>query len=205
MIHDGDNARLAEGQLLTPDALRGFVGSLGQSVPAEILPERVLVRTADLLAWWMPASVRVMFFSDRGGDHALAGMNGKHYPHPPLIFKVSGSHLWVRALAENKRPNGGTIMHMAPYWNCAESGDVCTGSMRIPRTKSVSVIEDWEAAFFRSEFTHANGTRTRHRKGLIALWKSLQGKKNFPARQLLPVKQTLSDFVNPNDQHTNRD
>jgi PRTRC genetic system protein B len=153
----------------------------------------------------MPASIRVVFFSDHGGDTTLAAMNGKQYPHPPLIFKVSGSHLSVRALAENKRPNTKTVMQMAPYWNCAENGVVCTGSMRIPREKSVSAIEGWETAFFRSEFTHANGTRTRHPKGLVALWKSLQGKETFPARYLLPVKQTLSDFVNPNDRQTNRE
>jgi PRTRC genetic system protein B len=202
VVHDGDSARLAEGQLVTPDALRDIMGNLGQSVPVEILPERVLVRTADTLAWWMPASIRVMFFSDRGGDTALAAMNGKQYPHPPLIFKVSGSHLAVRALTGNKRPNAKTVMHMAPYWNCGQDGVVCTGSMRIPHEKSVSAIECWETAFFQSEFTHANGTRTKHPKGLVALWKSLRGKQTFPARYLLPVEQTLSDFVNPNDRQT---
>jgi PRTRC genetic system protein B len=199
VVHDGDNARLAEGHLVTPDALREMVGNLGQSVPLEILPDRILVRTADTLVWWMPASIRVMFFSDRGGDTTLAEMNGKQYPHPPLIFKASGSHLSVRALAENKRPDGKTVMYMAPYWNCAEDGVVCTGSMRIPREKSVVAIEGWETAFFESEFTHANGTRTKHPKGLVGLWKSLRDKQTFPARHLLAVKQTLSEFVNPHD------
>lgn len=202
VVHDGDNARLAEGQLVTADALLDIMRNLGQSVPVEILPERVLVRTADTLVWWMPASIRVMFFSDRGGDTTLAAMNGKPYPHPPLIFKASGSHLSVRALTEDKRPRAKTAMHMAPYWNCGQDGVVCTGSMRIPRENSVSGMEGWETAFFQSEFTHANGTRTKHPKGLVALWKSLQGKQTFPPRYLLPVKQTLSEFVNPNDRQT---
>jgi PRTRC genetic system protein B len=205
VVHDGDSARLAEGQLLTPDALRHIMGALGQAVPIEILPERVLVRTADTLVWWMPASIRVMFFSDRGGDTTLSAMNGKQYPHPALVFKVSGSHLSVRALTENKRPHAKTVMHMAPYWNCGESGVVCTGSMKIPREKSVLAIDGWETAFFRSEFTHANGTRTKHPKGLVALWKSLQDKDTFPARYLQPVEQTLSDFVSPNDRQTDVD
>jgi PRTRC genetic system protein B len=202
VVYDGDSARLAQGQLVTPDALRDVMGALGQSVPIEILPERVLVRTADTLVWWMPASTRVMFFSDRGGDSTLTAMNGVQYPHPPLVFKSSGAHLSVRALTKNQRPDGKTTMHMAPYWNCDQPGRVCTGSMKIPREKSVSAIEEWETAFFQSEFTHANGTRSRHPKGLVALWKSLQGKHTFPSRYLLPVRQTLSDFVTPNDGKT---
>src|SRR5712692_2887597 len=54
VVHDGDNVRLAAGQLVTSDALLGIMGNLGQAVPVEILPERVLVRTADTLVWWMP-------------------------------------------------------------------------------------------------------------------------------------------------------
>lgn len=190
---------MLEGQLLTQDALLNLMRNLGQSVAAEILPERVLVRTADTIVWWMPAAIQTMFFSDRGGDVTLATMNGKQYPHPPLVFKASGSSLSVKALIENKRPCPKTIMHAAPYWNCDENGVVCVGSMKIPSEKSVSAIEGWETAFFRSEFSHANGARTKHPGGVVALWKSLQGKPRFPARYLLPVKQTLSDFVNPND------
>src|SRR4030095_16228286 len=75
VIHDGDDARLGEGQLVTQDALRDIMRSLGGSVPVEILPERILVRTAETLVWWMPATKRVMFFSDRGGDAALRSLN----------------------------------------------------------------------------------------------------------------------------------
>jgi len=117
IVRDGDNARLAEGQLVTPDALREMMSNLGQSVPTEILPERVLVRTADTLVWWMPASIRVMFFSDGGGDTTLAEMNGKQYPHPPLIFKASGSLVGksTRRKQAPARKNGhvyGTVLEL---------------------------------------------------------------------------------------------
>ena len=107
VIHDGDAARLAEGQLMTPQMLIDLMAGLGRSVPAEILPVRVLVRTAEMIVWWSPACKRTMFFSDRGDDRVLKNMNGKLYPHPPLLFKACGSHLWVRALAKDERPNGG--------------------------------------------------------------------------------------------------
>jgi len=105
VIHDSQGARLAEGQLVTPDLLIDLMVSLGKSVPAEILPERVLVRTTETIVWWMPAGERTMFFSDRGGDAALQRMNAKRYPHPPLVFKASGTHLWIRALARSERPD----------------------------------------------------------------------------------------------------
>src|SRR5690242_1502468 len=65
VIHDPDGARLGEGQLATPDMLTNLMVSLGRSVPAEILPERVLVRTTEMIVWWSPAIDRIMFFSDR--------------------------------------------------------------------------------------------------------------------------------------------
>lgn len=39
-------AALAEGQLMTPQMLLDLMAGLGRSVPAEILPARVLVRNA---------------------------------------------------------------------------------------------------------------------------------------------------------------
>jgi len=175
--------------------------SLGQSVPIEILPERVIVRTLNTIVWWTPAGERIMFFSDRGDDAVLKKMNGKRYPHPPLLFKTSGAHLSVRALRENKRPTSDTKLCTAPYWNCYENGVVCTGTMRIPREKSVAAIEAWEESFFQSEFTHGTGVHNHvsYPGGFLAMWKFLEGKRNFPARSLVEAKQTLAEFVNSDD------
>ena len=51
----------------------------------EFLPDQVVVRTPDLLAWWTPAAVRPMFF--RAGSE-LEGISGKQFPHPTLLFVV---------------------------------------------------------------------------------------------------------------------
>jgi PRTRC genetic system protein B len=201
VVHDSGGARLAEGQLVTTNMLIDLMVSLGKSVPAEILPERVLVRTTETIVWWTPARERSMFFSDRGGDAALQSMNGKRYPHPPLLFKACGSHLWIRALARNERPGANTKMYMAPYWNCYDNGVVCTGSMKIPREKSVAAIDVWEQSFFQSEFTHAAGVRkhTNFTGGFLAMWQSLQGKDRFSSQYLVEKKQNLSQFVSNND------
>ena len=201
MIHDNNGARLSEGRLATPQMLIDLMVSLGRSIPVEILPERVLVRTDDTIVWWTPARERIMFFSDRGGDAALRKINGKRYPHPPLVFKVSGSHLWIRALVQNERPGANTSVCMAPYWNCYENGVVCIGTMSIPRDKSVAAIEAWEQSFFQSEFTHAAGVRkhVHFPGGVLAMWQSLQGQEVFPPKYLVQQNQTLGEFVTNHD------
>ena len=201
VFHDDHGARLGEGQLATPRILTELVTQLGKALPIEILPERVLVRVPEMIVWWTPALVRPMFFSDRDSDEAVRGLNAKTYPHPPLVFKAHGTHLWVRALTENKRPSPNSALFMAPYWNCYEDGNVCTGSMRIPRAKSISAFDSWEQSFFRSEFTHAIGTqkRTQFPGGLPAMWKALAGKKSFPVRYLAPAPETLATFVTTHD------
>ena len=201
VVHDGNNARLSAGQLMTPEMLIDVMAGLGRCVPLEILPEEVLVRTAEMIVWWTTRGERTMFFSDRGEDPLLKKMNGKRYPQPPLLFKASGAQLWIRALNTNERPRAETRLCMAPYWNCYDNGVVCTGSMKIPRDKSVTAIEMWEQAFFQSEFTHASGTRkhTRFPGGLLAMWQSLAGKKDFPSTYLVKLPQTLAEFVNDHD------
>lgn len=208
VTHENEEARLGEGQLVTPQLLADLMTALGRSTPIEILPERVIVRTADLIVWWAPACQRLMFFSDRGEDAVLKKLNGKNFPHPPLLFKASGSHLWIRALTVNERPKAETPLCMAPYWNCYDNGVVCTGSMRIPREKSTAAIDGWEHAFFQSEFTHAAGAvkHTNYSGGLLGLWQHVMSKDHFPIRYLVKAKQTLAEFVSDHDhQYRNAD
>src|SRR5260370_12245859 len=71
IIHDDEGARLAEGQLVTPQMLIDLTVSLGQSVPIEILPERVIVRTLDSIVWCTPPPDRTMFFTHPVPDSVL--------------------------------------------------------------------------------------------------------------------------------------
>lgn len=167
VVHEGEEARLGTGHLVMPQILTLLMNDLGRSTPAEILPERVLVRTAETIVWWMSAGKAVMFFSDRGGDVTLKKLKGKKYPHPPLLFKVTGSNLWIWALGANQRPTEKSPLYLAPYWNCYDNGSVCTGSIKIPGETSVTAIEGWVQSLFRSEFTHGGGAgkRTTHPGG----------------------------------------
>jgi PRTRC genetic system protein B len=188
---------LGEAQALTTEFVHGLAQGLGARIPIEILPENVLVRTPEVLIWWSPADHRTMFFSQNEQD--ARRLNGKRFPHPALVWKVIGRDLWVRALAESKRPTAGTKLMTAPYWNVAgEEGWTCQGSMRSPKDAGIGVIDLWERAFFQSEFTHLNGSSrlTSHPGGFLALWKGLAGnRKPFPVEYLTPAKQTLQEFA----------
>lgn len=202
VIHQDGEARLSSAQLLTPPVLRALVTSLMPTAALEVLPEHVIARGPETLVWWCPAQARTMFFTDRGRDAGLRGLNGKIYPQPPLLFKSSSNHLWIRALSRNKRPDPQTKICMAPYWNCYDNASVCTGSMKVPQAKAIAeTMREWETAFFSSEFSHAAGVakHTRYRGGVLAMWKSLQGKKPFPTRYLVPLDETVEQFVSSDD------
>jgi len=99
-----------------------------------------------------------MFFAAH--DPAAYKLNGRRFSQPPLVWKVNGNDLWVRALPESRRPVAETQLMVAPYWNVdGESGWTCQGSMHAPDDMSVRSMPLWEQAFYQSEFTHHTGTR----------------------------------------------
>lgn len=186
---------LAAGEPLTTAFVRTLAEGLGARVKPEILPDTVLARTPDLLVWWSRPQRRVMFFG--GADEQARKLNGLIFPHPPLVFKVVGRDLFVRALATTSRPVGDSPLKTAPYWNTDTRGLVCPGTMRVPDGSDVSSMTEWRASYFQSEFTHAAGAvrLTSHPEGFIGLWRNLAGKKAFPVRYLADAGETLEEFV----------
>jgi len=187
---------LCAGQSVTTGFLETLSKGLGASMAADVLPENVVARNPELIAWWSQAQRRLMFFGD--GDPKTRNLNGKMYPHPALVFMIRGRELLVRALAENRRPGVDTRLKNAPYWNTDTQGRVCLGTMRIPDEVSASSLEGWEDAYFASEFTHPSGAvrLTTHSGGFVGLWSSLVGRKHrFPVKFLADSKQTLQEFI----------
>ena len=89
---------LCAGQSVTTGFLETLAKGLGASMAAEVLPEYVLARTPELIAWWSRAQARLMFFGD--DEPKTRSLCGKMYPHPALVFMIRGRELFVRALAE---------------------------------------------------------------------------------------------------------
>ena len=178
---------LGAGQLLSTASLRELARQLETGCSVEFLPDQVVARTPDLLAWWTPAAVRPMFF--RAGSE-LEAISGKRFPHPALLFVVRNSVLYVRALTDNRRPDPDSKLAAAPYWNIDSNGAVCAGTMRAPKSLTVTSIDQWRQAFFQSEFTHpgGGGRLTKRRGGTTALGKGLAGKERFPLSTLIELE-----------------
>ena len=184
---------LDAGRPVTVEFLRTLARDLGLGITPEILPPSVLMRTPDLTAWWVPAAVRPMFFSQTSDGKTL---NGRSFPHPPLVLAVDGDHsLSVRALMQDCRPGPQSAIGVAPYWNVDERGRVCLGSMSTPQTAGIASLDAWVSGFFDSEFTHPGATRvTSHPEGHLGLWRDLAGQSAFPPEWLVPAG-TLEDFL----------
>jgi len=191
---------LTPGEALTTAFLRTLAQGLGAQVKPEILPDNVLARTPDMLVWWSRPQRRVMFFG--GTDEEARKVNGLLFPHPALIFKVTGRDLFVRAVATSSRPSPETSMKTAPYWNTDSRGWVCAGTMRVPDASDIASISGWQDSYFQSEFTHAAGAvrLTSYPEGFIGLWRCLVGKKRFPVQYLTDAGETLQEFVAPGNE-----
>ena|ERR1700734_677195 len=186
---------LCAGQSVTSGFLEILARGLGANMAAEVLPDNVLARTPDSITWWSPAQPRLMFFGE--GNSETRKLTAKSYPPPPLVFRIHGRELFVRALAENQRPRSDTRLRNAPYWNTDAQGRVCLGSMRVPDEVGVTMISAWEHAYFASEFTHPSGAvrLTAHPGGFFGLWSNLIGRQRFPVKFLADSRQTLQAFV----------
>lgn len=186
---------LGVAQPLTTAFVENLAESLGGSASAEVLSKNILAKSDRMIAWWTPRCRRRMFYENSEGKMRM--LNGMLFPQPPLVWKVIRGGLFIRALAENKRPNAETGLAVAPFWNLSVDGSVCLGSMRCPENTSVASIEGWEKGFYESAFTHANvGRLTRHEGGHDTLWVELAGKRRtFPAESLIHLPQTLAQFI----------
>ena len=186
---------LGPAQPWTTAFVEDLAESLSGGATAEILPENILAKTDRMIAWWTPRRVRRMFFENAEGK--ARQLNGKVFPQPPLVWRVAQGDLKIRALCDNERPNAETTLAVAPFWNLAEDGRVCLGTMLSPESASASSIVGWEQGFYESAFTHANvGRVTRHQGGHDALWAELAGKRRpFPADALIRLPQTLAAFI----------
>ena len=186
----GAGSALQEGDLLM------LCTQLRGALPIEFLPSKVLVRSEDSITWWMPASMRRMFYAKEKSNE-VAQLSGRRFPQPPLVFRAHKRHLEVRALLRNERPDLQTLLYRAPYWNVNDCGDVCLGTARVPPQATVDSLPRWESAFFESEFTHPNASKklTEHPGGFVGLWRSLAEKRRFPAQFLVATNQTLQQFI----------
>jgi PRTRC genetic system protein B len=89
---------LGPAQPLTVAFIESLTRSLSGSVQAEVLPAKVLAKADRMIVWWTPTRRRQMFYENSEGK--AAELNGRIFPQPPLVWKVSNGELIIRALTE---------------------------------------------------------------------------------------------------------
>lgn len=197
MAVSNECAHLAEAQMLTTKLVRALNQGLQREMQPEVLPEYVLIWNSELVVWWSRRCTRRMFF--RKNSEAPTGLSGSEFSQPPLLWCASGQELTVRALSTNRRPTADTSLMIAPYWNVdGDTGRVCLGSMKVPELAGVAALDQWEKAFFESEFTHQTGVKrlVQGPKGYFKVWERVRsGPRAFPSKCLVPANETLSDLI----------
>ncbi|XLV71742.1 PRTRC system protein B [Ralstonia syzygii subsp. celebesensis] len=115
----------------TATAYRGFI------------EPHVLYLAPNTVAWWRPAAPRTVWFSAEKPIGTRHGVTA----HPPLVFIVHERQWYVFALAKNERPAPNTPLHVAPYFNVWERGEICTGNVSLPDRPAPDALKAYETAF----------------------------------------------------------
>lgn len=188
-LSDREYAGLAE-LLYATDDQRGFLHMDG------IIPESVLVRNDGLngyAVWYTkPRKAPLLFIEELGIPSGAAYM-------PPLLWKASRTKLYLHALASERRPSVRTRLYKAPFFNIHDDGQVCMGDVLITIDSQCSLdnfIQQWEAYFFGSYFSHLLGETSPVSGNIVQLWKKLvECGEKFPVKRLLSSKNDIKTFL----------
>lgn len=190
---DEHGPRLGPGKIVTMPMVKTLLEEMHQA-PLTYVPETVVALGQDSFAWYVPASVRRMYFTPRSDqDQALAVFDSKEIAQPALLFVARrGKNLSVYALREDKRPDFKTELMWAPYWNVFRDHRVCIGSMTLPKKITPAESGAWTDAFFRSNFSTAETGFYHSYKGTYAeMLTDALARNNFDPTWLKPSGVTV--------------
>ncbi|AMU17218.1 hypothetical protein A3203_30905 [Burkholderia cenocepacia] len=183
---------LLAGEPVTERQLATFAAAAAKHVGQQgFVHERVIFAGSGVVAWWMPACVRHVWFKS---DKPLGTRAGPAH-QPALLFVAQGDRRHVFALAENARPQRGTALFQAPYYNVYSSGSVCTGNVEIAKQPNAADVEHYEEEFFRSRFTHPNAPKLIQGGSISTLWRQLLDGAEFPTERLVAVDLTVESAI----------
>ena len=116
-------------------------------------------------------------------------------PMPGLVFICPpGQSPWVFA-AKTRPTTPNDQLYYAPTFNVFQSGRVCPGSHTFPTDPS-----EVPESFFQSFFSPTGDTRDRSQNypnDLRKLWSTLNGKRRYPLRDLVPAITTAQAMLLP--------
>jgi PRTRC genetic system protein B len=209
----GRTLQLEAGVPATREACADIARALGANAKlGGFVPPSLLYLGAKSLIWWRAPGPARLFFDctkaaagDQSQDKAGAALIGRRngiVPHPGLVFAIAGGKWFVYAVKGDARPDPAAALWRAPYFNVWNSGQICTGNVRLPETLSAQSLAVYERAFFDSEFTHPNirGAERLVAGGAYTFWRELLDAgpklKSFPAeKKLIDQKLTLQGLA----------
>lgn len=196
-IHDVENGIIGAGSLITRGACVDLAHSLLRvEGAAEFLPPHILSMGLDHIVWHTKPGRRQMWFEAQASTlpkkadrDKLKAVNGETLPQPGLIFVAGRTNHDFRVFAVDgaARPTPKTKLFRAPYWNISETGHLCHGSTPFPPHISAENTAAFEAAFFKSRFTHPTGTGPAAKLDQPNLWTKLRRARSFPTSLLVPA------------------
>ena len=201
IAHTPTGIELGPGRLLGPLDHQRLLDVLlhTQAGDNEFLPPEVLSHSSAQLAWYVPGRPRRMWF--RGAKRS----KGLTVPWPTLAFRARQGKLSIAALAHARRPGASDPLFHAPLMNIFDDTGLCPGTATLPHGHSLADRAQFEAAVFETAFSHVNHTRTLRRShdaeienvDHVRFWEQLarQRTQRFPVRALVPLKQTLSQWL----------
>ncbi|MFZ3286223.1 MAG: PRTRC system protein B [Telluria sp.] len=187
---------IGPGAALTKQSLSKFAAAVGVATAyAGHVPANLLYTSPNLLAWWVPAAIRNTWFK---AEDAEIGTASGPAAHPALVFVATPADWFVFALRESKRPTPRTPLCHAPHFNVWDGGQICTGNVSLPGALSAEALAQYEAAFFRSHFTHPNREgAVKYQGGMKALWRDQLAGPDQDAMTLAlkPAKENLEAAI----------
>ena len=195
-INEIADGRIQPGAAVDGKKLAGLFNSIGSvdlAAPTKLVWQNphILASGPNSTLWYAPPCRREIFFSCT--NKKLQKYSGKVFPYPGLIFLARRETLSVYAV-KSRRPEAGTKLYHAPFWNISDSGAICLPSGE----RKKHTPEEWEAIFYNSAFSHAgtsaaNISRTPFVELVVLLIRSKAEK--FPSVELVPARMDIAKFA----------
>lgn len=174
----GNAGEILEGKPLLQETLNDIVDvffderknktGISGFLPENLLSFDVLPGGYYSMVWYQPAQIKLMHFAEN-----LKIPSGEAEV-PAMIYKANRKDLSVYAIKSKSRPDLKTALFKAPFHNVYTNGEVCLGNAKLkkPTEKTYqSEMQYWEDLFWKSEFSHLNGSVSPTKSNINTLWK----------------------------------
>ena len=116
-------------------------------------------------------------------------------PLPPAIFIGCGKQYEIHATVEYPKNKRAQLYHY-PSPNVWDDGRICRGDTPFPTCRPDTIHTAFKM-FVESRFNNhlVTGKSRSYPQNVIELWKTLDGKEEFPLSELVPNYRTLGNWV----------